>query len=180
MRQKGVPWESSQHARALAAQCPVSLAATNAGDPINAANGLHRIKTTCYRHITSAMSGVSGRRFAPTTLRWREGRRRAPRQGCDGEGRQEWGPRVRAGQCRRCDRGRRRGRSGMLRRGTPSLGFRRRRWGRRWWRGGELEMARFRVLQKWYGFGLLAHLPMQLSFLGNMGLLHAIPSHWQI
>lgn len=40
MRQKGVPWESSQHARTLAAQCPVRLATTAAGDPIIAANGL--------------------------------------------------------------------------------------------------------------------------------------------
>jgi hypothetical protein len=46
VRQK-VPWESSQQARALDAEYPVSLAATAGGDPISAANGLHGSKTTC-------------------------------------------------------------------------------------------------------------------------------------
>jgi len=46
VRQKRVPWESSQHARTLAAVCPVSLATTAAGDPAIAANGLHGSETT--------------------------------------------------------------------------------------------------------------------------------------
>ena len=41
-----VPWESSQHARTLAAVCPVRLATTDAGDPAIAANGLHGSETT--------------------------------------------------------------------------------------------------------------------------------------
>jgi hypothetical protein len=40
VRQKWVPWESSQHARTLADGCPVSLTAIAAGDPIIADIGL--------------------------------------------------------------------------------------------------------------------------------------------
>jgi hypothetical protein len=41
VRQKRVPWESSQHARTLVAECPVSFTTAAAGDPDIAANGLH-------------------------------------------------------------------------------------------------------------------------------------------
>jgi hypothetical protein len=74
VRQKRVPWERSQHARALAAEWPVSLATTARGEPIIAANGLQGSETTGH--------SPSGRARHPPpkgpipfllTLRWRGG-----------------------------------------------------------------------------------------------------------
>lgn len=63
MRQKRVPWESSQHARTLAAVCPVSLDTTATGDPAIAANGLHGSRNRSVIHHKAAQPHHLGAGF---------------------------------------------------------------------------------------------------------------------
>lgn len=116
VRGSNVPWESSQHARALAPGCAVRraiTAATVTGDPINAARGLRkRHAGPSYRaQVTTKPNGCRGR-WTELTARTGAGRRWWRRRaGRGGAGR--GGARPLPGG------GRRRGRPGWRGRATP-------------------------------------------------------------